>query len=281
MTLSAVALSPTPISPAASAFDAIADEFDARFGNWLSVSAQRRAVRHTLAEIFPTYGRILEIGCGTGEDAVWLAERGFRMTSTDAAPRMVELTRRKLRAYPESRTIVADAAHLDAIRFEASDTSARFDGVFSNFAALNCVSDLRPVARGLAPLVRPGGAMALVMFGTLPPGELIAELARGRPRAAVRRFRRRSVEARVSGRAFRIRYHDMAAIERAFAPWFRLVSRRGIGVFIPPSAAEPWISRHPHLLGALEALDFRFRDRLAALGDHVLYRLERTEESVR
>ena len=35
----------TSLSPAAEAFDAIAEAFDDRFGSWLSVAAQRRAVR--------------------------------------------------------------------------------------------------------------------------------------------------------------------------------------------------------------------------------------------
>jgi hypothetical protein len=63
---------------------------------------------------------------------------------------------------------------------------------------------------------------------------------------------------------------------QAFQPWFRLVERKGIGVFGPPSAAEPWISRHARLLSALDRLDRLFAKPLAALGDHVLYRFERT-----
>jgi hypothetical protein len=42
---------------------------------------------------------------------------------------------------------------------------------------------------------------------------------------------------------------------RAFTPWFVLEKRLGIGVTVPPSAAEPWISQQPHLLGAVEVLD--------------------------
>jgi hypothetical protein len=58
-------------------------------------------------------------------------------------------------------------------------------------------------------------------------------------------------------------------------PWFRLVRRIGIGVAVPPSAAEPWISGHPHLLGAMEAIDRVVSRPLAPLGDHVLYHFER------
>jgi hypothetical protein len=50
----------------------------------------------------------------------------------------------------------------------------------------------------------------------------------------------------------------------------------GIGVAVPPSAAEPWISEHPHLLAAMEMLDRGLARPLAALGDHVLYQFRRT-----
>ena len=61
---------------------------------------------------------------------------------------------------------------------------APFDGAFSNFAALNCVTDLTPVGRGLAALVRPGGKVLLVIFGVCPPGEWVVQLLRGDLRAA-------------------------------------------------------------------------------------------------
>jgi hypothetical protein len=57
---------------------------------------------------------------------------------------------------------------------------------------------------------------------------------------------------------------------------FRLARRRGIGVLVPPSAAEPTISRFPALLSALEAADRMLSRPLAVLGDHVLYDFERT-----
>src|SRR6201999_3613974 len=70
------------LRPAAAAFDAVAPVFDARFGEWRSVAAQRRAVRRVLLEAFAANGTILELGGGTGEDAAWLASRGFTLHLT-------------------------------------------------------------------------------------------------------------------------------------------------------------------------------------------------------
>jgi SAM-dependent methyltransferase len=269
------------LPPAAAAFDEVAPRFDERFGPWLSVAAQRVAVRRELLRAFPEGARVLELGGGTGEDASWLADRGRAVLLTDASPAMVAIAGPKLagRKGPATAEVCpAEAMETFAAAREAAG-AARFDGAFSNFAALNCVSDLAPVARGLARLLNPGAPALLVLFGAFPPGEVVVELLRRNPKAAVRRLARGDVAARLGGKHFTVRYHRAGEIARAFAPWFRLRRTRGIGVFVPPSAAEPWISRHPRLLGALEALDRAAAAPLARLGDHVLFHLERTDAS--
>ena len=261
--------------PAAQAFDAIAPIFDARFENWESVAAQRRAVRRALAQAFPVRSRILEVGGGTGEDAVWLARQGHHVTLTDASAAMVRQARIKLAPLGgEAHIAAAEDLGLFADEHLGRDGTS-FDGAFSNFAPLNCVEDLTPVACGLARLINPGGRVLLVLFGILSPGEILVEMLRGRSSQALRRFGRGPVSAQLGGKQFDVIYHSGAVLERAMRPWFRPVRRLGIGVFVPPSAAEPWISRHPEFLKALERLD-RFAERpLALLGDHILYQFER------
>jgi SAM-dependent methyltransferase len=256
--------------PAGEAFDAVAARFDELFDPWLSVAAQRRAVRSELLAAFPTGANILEIGGGTGTDAAWLTARGRQVFLTDASPAMVDHARRKVGA-ANAQTLAAE--DLDQLAI----SGCSFDGAFSNFAALNCVSDLAPVGRSLARLVRPDGRAILVVFGRLSPGEIVTEAVRGRFRNCLRRRRRGDVAATLKGREFTVRYHRQADLEQALAPWFRLRSRKAVGLFVPPSAAEPWISRHPRLLGAMEAVDRVLGPRLPWLGDHVLYTFERRQ----
>lgn len=269
------------LSPAAQAFDAAAAGFDQRFGGWASVAAQRRSIRAELAAAFAEGSRVLEVGGGTGEDALWLSERNRQVFLTDASPAMIEMASRKLRPLGAAAPAVVAAEDLEAWAGQrAAQGEALFDGAFSNFAALNCVPDLRPVARGLARLVRPGGAVLLVVFGVCSPGEIVVQCARGNPRAAFRRAARGNVRARLGGRAFDVRYHRAGEIVAAMHPMFELTARRGIGVFVPPSAAEPWISAHPALLRICESLDRLVSAPLAFFGDHVLYRFTRTAAEV-
>jgi SAM-dependent methyltransferase len=266
----------TPLSPAALAFDAIAPNFDSRFSAWSSVAAQRSAVRAALIREFPAAGKIVELGGGTGEDAAFLASRGFDVFLTDASPAMVALAQAKLATLGSQAQVAAAEAMEDFASRHLSSNCELFDGAFSNFAPLNCVVDLKPVARGLARLLRPGSPAMLVLFGAFCPGEMVTEVLRGRPHLALRRFKRGQMPARLAGREFHVVYHRRAALERAFAPWFVLEKRFGIGVTVPPSAAEPWITRHPRLLALMEAIDRILSRPLAILGDHVLYQFRRT-----
>lgn len=264
------------LAPAAQAFDAIAADFDVRFIPWTSVEAQRRAVRRALAEAFRPGARLIEIGAGTGEDAVWLAERGREVLMTDASPAMIAAANAK--SGGRVRLAVAAAEQFEALADTLRD-EPRFDGAYSVFAGLNCVSDLTGFGRGIARLLQPGAPLLLVVFGTCCPGEMIVETVRGRPRNAFRRFRRGDVPARLGGREFTVRYHRRADLVRMLAPYFSLEARQGIGLFVPPSAAEPWISAHPRLLGLLEAADRIAARPLAGLADHVLYRFVRSPDA--
>jgi SAM-dependent methyltransferase len=265
------------LSAAALAFDAVAPHFDARFGGWRSVAAQRRAVRRALLTILPARARVLELGGGTGEDAVWMAQRGFEVLLTDASAAMVAQAGVKLAAYG-ARAQVAAAEDLPRFALAHMVGDGRpFDAAFSNFAPLNCVEDLSPVAHGLASTIRPGGHAMLVLFGRHAPGEIVTETLRGRPRQALRRLAHGPIPARIGGRDFTVTYHGGRALRNALAPWFRLQRKVGIGVFVPPSAAEPWISGHPGFLSMLETLDRLVERPLAGFGDHILYQFERTQ----
>jgi SAM-dependent methyltransferase len=268
-------------SAAVRAFDAVAPEFDQRFGSWASVQAQRRAVRRRLLAAFPPGSALLELGGGTGDDALFLAARGRRVLLTDAAPAMLDRAAAKVRQAKLEDAIVLRPAALEDLRplaaFRGGWARAPYDGAYSNFAALNCVEDLGSVARGLAPLVRPGANVLFVVFGRLAVGEIALHLLRGDPRTAFRRLSRGTVPARLGGRSFTVRYPSAREIASCFAPHLRLVRRWGIGIFVPPSAAEPAISRWPRVVRLLELMDRVAGAPLGRLGDHVVLHFVRTK----
>ncbi len=86
---------------------------------------------------------------------------------TDGAPAMVERTRAKARAAGLDSLVTAESVALEDLEAwggaQADDTP--FDGAFSNFASLNCVTDHAAVARGLARVLPRGARALLVVFG--------------------------------------------------------------------------------------------------------------------
>jgi 2-polyprenyl-3-methyl-5-hydroxy-6-metoxy-1,4-benzoquinol methylase len=70
------------------AYDARAVDFAARHVAVDASDLQRILLKH-----LPAAARVLEIGCGCGRDAVFLAERGFRVVATDASTGMLDAFR--------------------------------------------------------------------------------------------------------------------------------------------------------------------------------------------
>jgi ubiquinone/menaquinone biosynthesis C-methylase UbiE len=251
-------------------FDEAAAVYDQAFTRTAIGGAERDAVWGELKRVFHRGQRILELNCGTGVDAAYLAERGVKVLACDIAPRMIEVARQRL-----SRTSVQDLVHFRVLATEEIGSlmgEDPFDGAFSNFGGLNCVEDLSAVARRLAEILKPGGQALLCIAGRFVPAEIVWHLAHGSARNAMRRLR--------PGRGnhqIRVYYPSARAVSRLFAPQFALRSWRGIGVTLPPAYLEPWARRYPKLLHRLARVD-RLLGRvplLRGMAGHVLLQFER------
>src|ERR1700734_944247 len=165
------------LSDTISAFDAIASDYDSRFTATTIGAAMRRAVWARCAVRFAPGSRVLEMNCGTGEDALWLARRGVNVLATDVSLAMLQIAENKLASLPRK-----GSAQFHRLAWEELDAFGEgpFDGVLSNFGGLNCVRDLRACARTLAAKLRPGAAAILCIMGPAVPWEWIWFLARGK-----------------------------------------------------------------------------------------------------
>lgn len=254
-----------------SPFEALAATYDETFTSSRIGTRMRRAVWRRLDAAFAPSGRVLELGCGTGEDAVHLAGRGVFVLATDAAAGMVAEARAKAERAGVADRVTArtlDAGHLGEIELDGP-----FDGAFSNFGALNCVPNLAAVSAGLSRHVRPGGRVLLCLMGRYVPWEWGWFLAHGDRKAAFRRLAAGGTE----WRGLRVAYPPVRDLRRLFAEGFRFVGARAIGVLVPPSYAEEWTGRHARLLAALDAVERRIEavPPFPSLADHVLIELER------
>jgi ubiquinone/menaquinone biosynthesis C-methylase UbiE len=268
-----------PEAPAAP-FDAVAARYDAEFserrlGRWL-----RQAVWERLGAAFRPGDRVLELGCGTGEDALWLARRGILVTATDVSPRMLAVARAKIAAagLEERVSLVRlDLRDLEALRSGTDPSSATFDGAFSNFGALNCLAERRTLAAALAARVRAGGRVILVVMSPLCPWEVGWFLAHGDMRGALRRFRFGARAHLADGAGLKVWYPSPSTLRREFAPYFRPLATVGIGTLLPPAHLAHLVDRWPRLFARIAALERRVSGRFpwSWLTDHYLLVLER------
>ncbi len=239
-------------------FDAAASSYDAvfttrRLGRWL-----REMVHDYLARTFRAGDHILELNCGTGEDAIWLAKRGVRVTATDVSLDMLKQAQNKVEAAKIASNV--QFAHLDLNSLDTFGTSdasrvRQYDGAFSNFGGLNCVAERRPLVKMLARVVRPGGYVILVPMGPLCPWEIGWCLTHGQVRTAFRRLGS-DVEAHLGkGRTIRVWYPSPHQLRSEFASHFHHVRTIGIGTFLPPSYLDHLVERWPNLFERLAKVD--------------------------
>jgi ubiquinone/menaquinone biosynthesis C-methylase UbiE len=265
-------------APGVEPFDAVAEVYDGRFTHSRIGRAQRQSVWREMDRRFLPGQRVLETNCGTGIDAMHLAARGIHVTACDASRGMIAVARRRL-STPASGDFI-DFRTLAIEQIGQLECDGPYDGVLSNFAGLNCVEDLRHVARNLARMVRPGGKAVLCLFGRYCLWEMFWHLIQGNIGKAFRRVRGGGVVADLApGHSVSVRYPSLRSLRRDFGPYFRLVSWKGVGIAVPPSYLEPFAVRFSRL--------FRFAARIdpllgrcrgfRALADHVVLVFERSE----
>jgi len=192
----------------AALFERIAPRYDELWTATAIGRAQRDAVWRVTDRLFRAGDRVLDVGCGTGEDAAHLVARGSVVHAVDASAAMV--------AQARARGIAAEVRRAE----DLASIGLRFDGAISNFGALNCVEDLAGVARSLGGLVRPGGFAAICMMGRFCAWETLYFAK------ATRRW---------SGRCGDVFYPTVGQLRREFAEHFELQEWRGIGMLVPPS----------------------------------------------
>ncbi|MFD8146584.1 SAM-dependent methyltransferase [Streptomyces sp. NPDC059708] len=110
-------------------------------------------------------GRALDLGCGEGADAVWLARRGWRVTGTDISPVALE----------RAAGHAAEAGLADRIAFERHDLGESFPaGEFDLVAAcfLHSPGEMprERILRTAAAAVAPGGVLLVAGHGGPAPG---------------------------------------------------------------------------------------------------------------
>lgn len=250
-------------------FDAAANSYDTAF-TATHMGRQLRAMvwKRITPYLRPGMG-VLDLGCGTGEDAIWLAQQGCYVLAADGSPVMLRIVAEKAARLGVSDRIETLTLDLNNPP-ERLRLASRFELVLSNFGALNCIADLDALGRDLARWTTPGGHVALNVMGRFCVWEFIWFLAQLRPKS-LRRLRGRAT-ASIGGERIAVYYWGIRQLKQMLRPALILKEIAGIGIALPPTYMFSHLERYPRLVAWLTRLETRLSASpvFAGLSDHTL-----------
>jgi SAM-dependent methyltransferase len=254
-----------------SAFNQVADTIETTAVQNPVNAWMRKTSRREILATFPSGSALVEIGCGTGADAVFLAERAYRIAAFDISDRMVEISRKRVAAQKLEGRVLVWRGRLREVADELSRSQwCPFDGAFANFS-LAYEESLREVVQTVHALLKPRARFVFTLPNKLCVSEPAIALVRLSARRAVGRFRE-PLWATIHGTTVRVRAYTTARVRKILQGLFEIEGTIGVPVFMPPpSFYRPALER---LRASLELLDDRLATRFPwrHLGETTLFK---------
>ncbi|AXT54380.1 class I SAM-dependent methyltransferase [Aquimarina sp. MMG015] len=256
-------------------FDIAAITYDTTFTHSKIGKLQRNLVFDHLTKMLPPNQKldILEINCGTGHDAIWLAEQGHRVIATDISSEMISIAKSK----QHNQIKDLEFLQLDINKLSTLNSEQPFDLIFSDFGGLNCLSpdQLKEFFIAAQAKLKPNG----IIVGVIMPKQCLMEniyfTMKGKFKQAFRRNTDNVVIANVDGVDVNTWYYNPKMIQKISSKLFKTNELKPIGLWIPPSYLESFFKNKSGILKILSNLDMFFR-RFAFLSkysDHYLISL--------
>lgn len=255
-------------------FDRAAASYDADFTNTAIGKLQRHAVYDILSDVLAEQKpeTILEINCGTGTDASWLANQGFNITATDISEDMIEVAKKKT----QRENLIFETVGIETLKthFEGKE----FDLVFSNFGGLNCLSRkaFEAFFVDATQILAPKGLLVLVIMPKSTLWEKVYFLSKGQFKNSYRR-KNEFVIADVNGEKIPTFYYNPKQTVTLAVAGFEVKSISPVGFFVPPSYLQPYFNRYPNILRLLGKLETGIKNIswLSRYADHYCIILEK------
>jgi ubiquinone/menaquinone biosynthesis C-methylase UbiE len=258
-------------------FDHIASTYDSVFTRSAIGQLQRKRVWSYVESIIPQLNgfEMLELNCGTGEDAVLFGDRGFNIVATDISSEMLKVTYRKAEQFSMQNRI--SSHYLDLDTFDETLFDKKFDLVFSNFGGLNCISpaSLKALLNKIPAILKPGGRFIGVIMPKFCAWETIFFLLRLQFKKAFRRFTSKEVITNLHGANLKTWYYNPSDIKKWSKQNFRMIAVNPIGVALPPAYLEELFTFRKQLLLRLNSVEKKISQSLfAGMSDYFVIDLQ-------
>ncbi len=260
-------------------FDHIAKDYDTDFTYSEIGKCQRNSVYRYLKKL-PKQLNILELNCGTGEDAIWFAKQNNQVLATDISSEMIRVAEQKGRNIKNLEFSQLDINKINLCK-SVQSVSKKIDIIFSNFGGLNCLNkkELKNFFKTASELSTKDGKLILVIMPKNTLWERLYFILKLDFKKAFRRNTNKSLEVNVDNNpevsGVQTWYYNPKDIKKMARPYFKVTITKPIGFFIPPSYLENYFKKHKRFLNILDQLEkkigkFGF---LSRFSDHYLIEL--------
>lgn len=257
------------------AFTGQADIFDNLYAANGIIQYKRSRVREHLLKWLGPASHILELNAGTGDDAIFLAQRGHFVHATDISEGMQRKLVEKVAAQQLTGSVSNEICSYTAL--DRLTDKGPFDCIFSNFAGLNCTGDLDLALAGFHKLLNPGGIIVLVMLPRFCLWESLL-FFKGTFKTATRRFfSSKGRKANIDGASFTCWYYSPGYLRRKLKDRFRLLEVEGLCSIVPPSYMEKFPEKYPKIYSYLCKAENRLKNKWPwkNIGDYYIISLRK------
>jgi ubiquinone/menaquinone biosynthesis C-methylase UbiE len=260
------------------AFDQITSSYDETFTYSEVGKRLRNIVWNYLEKTLPLNKQldILELNCGTGEDALFLAKRGNTVTASDMSETMLNIVNEKVLIDGLVNQVHTRKINIEELRKSTFDK--KFDLIFSNFGGLNCVDERvhGRLSNEFKLLLNTNGKIILVLMPRFCFWESFYFLTKLKLNETLRRMRTGYTMAKVGGADVKTFYYSPSNIAKKFSNNFIVKKIIPIGFFIPPTYLDSFFTKKKKTLNILTGLETKSSKVpfLSNAADHFLIDME-------
>ncbi len=233
-------------------FDEAAITYDKDFTNSAIGMAQRDMVWKYVNNYLQDRQnlRVLELNCGTGEDACRFAKKGYEVMATDISEGMLTVARKKCFEGKIS------FRQLDLNQIDEFSHADQFDLIFSNFGGLNCVDSkiLQRIHQKVSSMLMADGSFIAIIMPRFCLWESAYFCLKRKWKDAFRRQKPYAI-ANVADEKVKTFYYSPSKFEKLGQGFLKRELLKPIGLFIPPSYLENFFRKRPVILSWLFKLD--------------------------
>ena len=262
------------------AFSEVAPDYQRQVVSSSSNRHMRNIVHRVLVEIVQPGMKVLDLGAGTGEDAIWLAQHGAEVLAIDVAPGMVQVATRRVAEFGLDDRVRVRCLAIQNLRDLLPGEAGVFDIVLADFGVLNLAGRPETWAPVISRFLKPKGKLVASMINRWCLSEILAGLAGGKLHYAFRRIRGEPI--RVGSHYLPVSLFTPGTFAKRLKAYFVQLDITGLCVTAMPPDLERVSNKVPKIENIARRLD-QFAGRfwfLRNLGDHYLITFEKKSGAI-